>query len=322
MTGGGEEPELQGVERAAGRAGGRLERIGRPFGLVLLRGKSLPKIEQCLRQWVEFSRFAAVFARFAAHRVILTATGGLRQRDTAAQRKACAAQHFRAILRDRPATAAVRAASGPGFTQRLEDDPMTDTPGKDSPVITIKKYANRRLYNTATSSYVTLEHLAKMVKEGVDFVVLDAKTNEDLTRQVLTQIIIEEEAKGENLLPINFLRQMIGLYGHGMQGLVPRYLDLSMESFSRNQQQIRSYMEDTFTGLFPFGDKINEMGKRNMAMFEDAMKMFTPFPGANSPAGRGAAEPAGDSESPEIRDLKAKLDALQNQLDQLLRAKK
>lgn len=199
---------------------------------------------------------------------------------------------------------------------------MTDTPGKDSPVITIKKYANRRLYNTATSSYVTLEHLAKMVKEGVDFVVLDAKTNEDLTRQVLTQIIIEEEAKGENLLPINFLRQMIGLYGHGMQGLVPRYLDLSMESFSRNQQQIRSYMEDTFTGLFPFGDKINEMGKRNMAMFEDAMKMFTPFPGANSAAGRGAAEPAGDSESPEIRDLKAKLDALQSQLDQLLRAKK
>ena len=157
---------------------------------------------------------------------------------------------------------------------------MTDSPGTDKPVITIKKYANRRLYNTATSSYVTLEHLAQMVKEGVDFVVLDAKTNEDLTRQVLTQIIIEEEAKGENLLPINFLRQMIGFYGHGMQGLVPRYLDLSMESFSRNQQQIRSYMEETFTGLFPFGDKISEMGKRNMAMLEDAMKMFSPFPGA------------------------------------------
>lgn len=197
---------------------------------------------------------------------------------------------------------------------------MTDTPGTDRPVITIKKYANRRLYNTATSSYVTLEHLAQMVKEGVDFVVLDAKTNEDLTRQVLTQIIIEEEAKGENLLPINFLRQMIGLYGHGMQGLVPRYLDLSMESFSRNQQQIRSYMEETFTGLFPFGDKINEMGKRNMAMFEDAMKMFAPFPGA--PGGASRTEPAGDGESAEIRDLKAKLDALQGQLDQLLRAAK
>jgi polyhydroxyalkanoate synthesis repressor PhaR len=199
---------------------------------------------------------------------------------------------------------------------------MTDTPGTDSPVITIKKYANRRLYNTATSSYVTLEHLAKMVKEGVDFVVLDAKTNEDLTRQVLTQIIIEEEAKGENLLPINFLRQMIGLYGHGMQGLVPRYLDLSMESFSRNQQQIRSYMEETFTGLFPFGGKISEMSKRNMAMFEDAMKMFSPFPGAQNAAGRSATEPAAEGETPEIRELKAKLDALQNQLDQLLRAKK
>ena len=197
---------------------------------------------------------------------------------------------------------------------------MTDTPGTDRPVVTIKKYANRRLYNTSTSSYVTLEHLAKMVKEGVDFVVLDAKTNEDLTRQVLTQIIIEEEAKGENLLPINFLRQMIGLYGHGMQGLVPRYLDLSMESFSRNQQQIRSYMEETFTGLFPFGDKISEMGKRNMAIFEDAMKMFTPFPGATR--GGAAPESATEGESPEIRDLKAKLDALQGQLDQLLRAKK
>jgi len=197
---------------------------------------------------------------------------------------------------------------------------MTDTPGTDRPVVTIKKYANRRLYNTSTSSYVTLEHLAKMVKEGVDFVVLDAKTNEDLTRQVLTQIIIEEEAKGENLLPINFLRQMIGLYGHGMQGLVPRYLDLSMESFSRNQQQIRSYMEETFTGLFPFGDKISEMGKRNMAIFEDAMKMFTPFPGATR--GGAAPESATEAESPEIRDLKAKLDALQGQLDQLLRAKK
>jgi polyhydroxyalkanoate synthesis repressor PhaR len=198
---------------------------------------------------------------------------------------------------------------------------MTDSPGTDSPAITIKKYANRRLYNTATSSYVTLEHLAQMVKDGVDFVVLDAKTNEDLTRQVLTQIIIEEEAKGENLLPINFLRQMIGFYGHGMQGLVPRYLDLSMESFSRNQQQIRQYMEETFSGLFPFGDKLNEMGKRNMAMFEDAMKMFSPFPGGARPQGEPAAE-ADKAETAEIRDLKAKLDTLQSQLDQLLRETK
>ncbi len=194
----------------------------------------------------------------------------------------------------------------------------------DAPeIITIKKYANRRLYNTATSSYVTLEHLSRMVKEGVEFVVLDAKTNEDLTRQVLTQIIIEEENKGENLLPIKFLRQMIGFYGHGMQGLVPRYLDLSMESFSRNQQQIRQYMEETFTGLFPFGDKLSEMGKRNMAMFEDAMKMFAPFPqmsrgsdGAAEETEPGARKPA---ETAEMRDLRAKLDTLQDQLDQLLK---
>jgi len=190
-------------------------------------------------------------------------------------------------------------------------------------IITIKKYANRRLYNTATSSYVTLEHLSRMVKEGVDFVVLDAKTNEDLTRQVLTQIIIEEENKGENLLPIKFLRQIIGFYGHGMQGLVPRYLDLSMESFARNQQQIRQYMEETFTGLFPFGDKLSEMGKRNMAMFEDAMKMFAPFPqmsrgneGATEDGESAARKP---TETAEMRDLRAKLDTLQDQLDQLLK---
>ncbi len=190
-------------------------------------------------------------------------------------------------------------------------------------IVTIKKYANRRLYNTATSSYVTLEHLSRMVKEGIEFVVLDAKTNEDLTRQVLTQIIIEEENKGENLLPIKFLRQIIGFYGHGMQGLVPRYLDLSMESFARNQQQIRQYMEETFTGLFPFGDKLSEMGKRNMAMFEDAMKMFAPFPpmtrsgeGATEETEPGARKP---TETAEMRDLRAKLDTLQDQLDQLLK---
>jgi polyhydroxyalkanoate synthesis repressor PhaR len=202
---------------------------------------------------------------------------------------------------------------------------MGDTSGAPDGVITIKKYANRRLYNTATSSYVTLEHLSRMVKDGVDFIVLDAKTNEDLTRQVLTQIIIEEENKGENLLPIKFLRQIIGFYGQGMQGMVPRYLDLSMESFARNQQQIRQYMEETFTGMFPFGDKLNEMGKRNMAMFEDAMRMFAPF----SPSSReGEAAPdSGEaakraSESAEMRDLRAKLDTLQEQLDRLLKTTK
>jgi len=202
---------------------------------------------------------------------------------------------------------------------------MAETSGAPEGVITIKKYANRRLYNTATSSYVTLEHLSRMVKDGVEFIVLDAKTNEDLTRQVLTQIITEEENKGENLLPIKFLRQIIGFYGQGMQGMVPRYLDLSMESFARNQQQIRQYMEETFTGLFPFGDKLNEMGKRNMAMFEDAMRMFAPFPQQQQREGEAAPD-SGDtkraSESAEMRDLRSKLDTLQEQLDRLLKTTK
>lgn len=202
---------------------------------------------------------------------------------------------------------------------------MADTSGAPEGVVTIKKYANRRLYNTATSSYVTLEHLSRMVKDGVDFIVLDAKTNEDLTRQVLTQIITEEENKGENLLPIKFLRQIIGFYGQGMQGMVPRYLDLSMESFARNQQQIRQYMEETFTGLFPFGDKLNEMGKRNMAMFEDAMRIFAPFP---QPTRDGETAPEPDqaprrgAETAEMRELRAKLDTLQEQLDRLLQNSK
>src|SRR5215831_10751166 len=117
--------------------------------------------------------------------------------------------------------------------------------------ITIKKYANRRLYNTATSSYVTLDHLCQMVKNGVEFVVYDAKTGEDITRSVLTQIIVEEEAKGQNLLPINFLRQLISLYGDNLQFLVPRYLDQSMELFARNQEQMRTYMKESFGGMFP-----------------------------------------------------------------------
>ena len=113
-----------------------------------------------------------------------------------------------------------------------------DMPKGDAP-ITIKKYANRRLYNTAKSSYVTLEHLAQMVRDGQDFVVYDAKTGEDITRSVLTQIIFEEEAKGQNMLPISFLRQLIRLYGDSLQGVVPGYLEASMEAFGRNQEQLR-----------------------------------------------------------------------------------
>src|SRR3954471_4236793 len=153
-------------------------------------------------------------------------------------------------------------------------DPTRDKPGGSQPVV-VKKYANRRLYNTATSSYVTLEDLAKMIKEGGDFVVYDAKTGEDLTRSVLTQIIVEQEQKGQNLLPISFLRQLISLYGDSMQFLVPGYLEQAMVAFARNQEQMRNSLRATF-GIFPFG-QFEEMGKQNMALFEQALKMLSPY---------------------------------------------
>ena len=212
---------------------------------------------------------------------------------------------------------------------------------KETPV-TIKKYANRRLYNTATSSYVTLDHLCRMVKEGVDFVVYDAKSGEDITHSVLTQIIMEEESKGHNLLPIGFLRQLIGFYGDSLAGFVPSYLELSMETFARNQEQMRSYLEDAFGGFFPF-KQIEEMGKTNMAMLHHAMEMFTPFGGAQRGATGGAtkaapsftASPSAEPGSGETRpaaaetaserdldELKSKLEAMQRQLDAITSQKK
>jgi polyhydroxyalkanoate synthesis repressor PhaR len=164
---------------------------------------------------------------------------------------------------------------------------MSDTSGTETPPIVIKKYANRRLYNTATSSYVTLDDLSRMVKGHADFVVYDAKTGEDITRAVLTQIIVEEEGKGgQNLLPISFLRQLIGLYGDSMQWLVPRYLEHAMSTFGRNQDQMRKSLQDAFGGLFPFGS-LEQMGKQNLALFEQTMKMFSPFPGGTGGTGSG-----------------------------------
>jgi polyhydroxyalkanoate synthesis repressor PhaR len=197
--------------------------------------------------------------------------------------------------------------------------------GADQPIV-IKKYANRRLYNTAASSYVTLDHLCLMVQEGVDFVVYDAKSGDDITRSVLTQIIVEEEGKGQNLLPIKFLRQIIGLYGDSMQWMVPRYLDHMMDAFSVNQERMRATMQESFGGMFPFG-KMEEMGKQNMALFENAMKMFTPFnpePGAGSGPGSGvgpgsAARPNSGgisaTEAESLERLKAQVDQLQQQLE-------
>lgn len=195
----------------------------------------------------------------------------------------------------------------------------TDTTDGVKP-ITIKKYANRRLYNTETSSYVTLDNLSAMVKEGKEFTVHDAKTSEDITRQVLTHIIVEEESKGQNLLPISFLRHLISFYGDSLQAVVPNYLEHSMGSFARNQEQMRDYLDTTFGGLNPFG-QIEEISKQNMAMFENAMKMFTPFYGQNGvepPEGGFAApqQPTTDGDD-DINDLRSQMLEMQRKLDSL-----
>jgi polyhydroxyalkanoate synthesis repressor PhaR len=197
-----------------------------------------------------------------------------------------------------------------------------NTPGSEqaanSKPVVVKKYANRRLYNTATSSYVTLEDLAKMIKEGGDFIVHDAKTGEDITRSVLTQIIVEQEQKGQNLLPISFLRQLITFYGDSMQFLVPGYLEQAMVSFARNQDQMRETLRATF-GLFPFG-QFEEMGKQNIALYEQALKMLSPF-GRNAPTETPAApaeKSAGPAEEdPRLKRLETQLEALTKQLDAL-----
>jgi polyhydroxyalkanoate synthesis repressor PhaR len=164
-----------------------------------------------------------------------------------------------------------------------------------SPPVVVKKYANRRLYNTESSSYVTLDDLAQMVRAGRDFVVYDAKSGDDITRGVLTQIIVEEEAKGSHLLPESFLRQLIGFYGGGLQGVLPRYLELTMQGFARQQEELRRGMEQAFK---PFG--LEEMSTRNMAMMERAMNLFSPF------GARGEVEAL----KAENAELKAELEAL------------
>ncbi|MDR3440732.1 polyhydroxyalkanoate synthesis repressor PhaR [Telmatospirillum sp.] len=193
--------------------------------------------------------------------------------------------------------------------------------------ITIKKYANRRLYNTATSSYVTLDHLCQMVKDNMDFVVYDAKTGDDITRSVLTQIIVEEEGKGgQNLLPIPFLRQLISFYGDSLGGLVPRYLEYSMQAFLRNEEQMRQYVEQTLGGLFPF-NPIEEMNKQNMAFFENAMKMFKPFYNAPGTAAPGQATPGQAVDGVRatealVTELQSRLNVMQQQLDALNKTQK
>lgn len=144
--------------------------------------------------------------------------------------------------------------------------------------IVIKKYANRRLYNTDTSSYVTLDDLCDMVKEGAEFIVYDAKSGEDLTRQILTQIIFEQESQGEHLLPINFLRSLIGFYDNSLKDFVPHYLESSMQTFMKNQEKMREVMGlGTMGGFGQVAQQLEEIGKQNMEMFSKAFNMFTPF---------------------------------------------
>ncbi len=212
-----------------------------------------------------------------------------------------------------------------------------DQTDKEQETVVIKKYANRRLYNTKKSCYVTLDHLAQMVQEGADFVVYDAKTGDDITRSVLTQIIVDAESKGENLLPISFLRQLITFYGHSLQGLVPRYLDYSMRMFQSNQDRFRDYVHGTLDGLFPMSN-LEEVGRQNMALFDRAMQMFRPFGqagGQDDDTGQGDAgttgdkaetgEKAGDKPSDHTADLdalRAQLDAVQVQLNELTKDRK
>jgi polyhydroxyalkanoate synthesis repressor PhaR len=190
-----------------------------------------------------------------------------------------------------------------------ERDEVGRKGGVQNDPVVIKKYANRRLYNTATSSYVTLDYLSEMVKNGEDFVVYDAKSGEDITRSVLTQIIFEEENKGQNLLPIQFLRQLIKFYGDNLQTFVPTYLEMSMDAFSRNQEKLRSQMREAFGGA-PGFQMFEETARKNMALFEQTMKMFTSMGGVFQP-------PKSSADTEEISELKSQLAALQRQLDKL-----
>lgn len=192
---------------------------------------------------------------------------------------------------------------------------------QDQP-IRVKKYANRRLYNTASSSYVTLDDLAALVKDGVDFVVTDAKSGEDITRSVLTQIIFEAENKGQNMLPLNFLRQLIGLYGDSLQNIVPNYLDHTMRAFAENEKQMRRQMSDTMGGMFAFPD-MEEFGQRNMEMFQRALQMWVPVSGGTDKPSTGNGGPSPTGSNGEILlTLKRQMDDIQKQIDALTSGKK
>lgn len=183
---------------------------------------------------------------------------------------------------------------------------MADADAKSDDTVIIKKYANRRLYNTRSSSYITLEHLAKMTREGIDYKVLDAKTGNDITHQILTQIILDEEANGEQMLPVNFLRDLIRMYGNSMQSLIPHYLEASMDNFRANQSKLAKAFEDSLGN-----NPLAKLAEQNMAMFKAAASAF--MPGAEAPK---SAE-AGKQGSSEIDSLREQMEAMQKRLDAL-----
>jgi len=192
---------------------------------------------------------------------------------------------------------------------------MAGKAGADDDVVIIKKYANRRLYNTRSSRYITLDHLAKMTREGIDFKVVDAKTGADITHQILTQIIMEEEANtGEQILPVNFLRQLISMYGNSMQSLLPHYLEASMDHFRENQLKLRKALEDSI-GSNPLA----AIAQRNMEMFKAAAAAFMPgmdVPGSERPAEKPAETPP-PSGGNDLATLRAQMAAMQRKLDEL-----
>ncbi|MCK9540412.1 MAG: polyhydroxyalkanoate synthesis repressor PhaR [Novosphingobium sp.] len=181
--------------------------------------------------------------------------------------------------------------------------------GRDTDTVIIKKYANRRLYNTRSSSYITLDHLAEMTREGVDYKVLDAKSGTDITHQILTQIIMEEEASGEQMLPVSFLRQLISMYGNSMQSLIPHYLEASMENFCANQAKLHKAFEDSLGN-----NPLARLAGQNMAMFKAAAAAFMPGGARDAAASTPeASEPVQD----ELASLRAQMAEMQKKLDSL-----
>jgi polyhydroxyalkanoate synthesis repressor PhaR len=195
----------------------------------------------------------------------------------------------------------------------MADSGTQDTGSKNDDTVIIKKYANRRLYNTRSSSYITLDHLATMTREGIDFKVLDAKTGADITHQILTQIIMDEETNGEQILPVSFLRQLIGMYGNSMQALLPHYLEASMDNFRANQLKLHKAFEESL-GSNPLA----KLAQQNMAMFKAAAAAF--MPGAEkADAAPAAPEPAADAPRSELDALRTQMAEMQKKLDALIK---